>query len=445
MLNEAVLALAVVTVLAYCLECLSRALDDPREPPRLTPRVPIIGHALGFLRRGFDYYMLTNQAANTGIYTLGCLTSKVYIAHDPRVANLIAKSEAISLRPFLRHSGKLHGTISDEAYALLDGDLADYFSKRTKELLTPGPALDAQNLRMAQQSLDEVSKLVNQEPTIELFEWSKRTVMLATGASLFGAEHPFQNPRIAEAMWAWDEARPGHIFGFDPWGTGYKARKTVLAAFKEYFENIPDDASGVIKERHRVLREGGLSEEDTYKLQSTLSNAYFNTIPTLFWTIHDTYCRPELLAGIRQEVSSKAVQRSSGADHGFVLDIAALQTQCHILLSAFQETQRTRHAQVGMRMVIEDTLIDGKYLLKKGTPLHVPAKSIHRDPSIWGSDATEYDPYRFVPAHATGEPKAKIMPTAFLPWGAAPWLCPARQFAATEILILWPCWRYGWT
>lgn len=234
----------------------------------------------------------------------------------------------------------------------------------------------------------------------------------------------------------WDEARPGHIFGFDPWGTGYKARETVLAAFKEYFANMPDDASGVIKERHRVLREGGLSDEDASKLQSTLSNAYFNTIPTLFWTIHDIYSRPELLKDIRQELSSKAVQRSTDRGNSFVLDIAALQTQCHILLSAFQETQRTRHAQVGMRMVIEDTLLDGKYLLKKGTPLHLPAKSIHRDPSIWGSDASEYDPYRFVPASATGEPKTKPVPTAFLPWGAAPWLCPARQFAATEILII---------
>lgn len=143
----------------------------------------------------------TSKAANTGIYTLGCLAYKVYIVSDPRVANLVAKSKAISLRPFLRHAGKLHGTISDEAYSLFDGDLADYFSKRTKELLTPGPALDDQNLRMAQQSLDEVSEMVKQEPTIELFEWSKRTVMLATGASLFGAEHPFKNPRTAEAMW----------------------------------------------------------------------------------------------------------------------------------------------------------------------------------------------------------------------------------------------------
>lgn len=59
MLNEAVLTLTVVTILAYCLELFSRARDDPREPPRLTSTVPIIGHGLGFLRCGFDYYMQT--------------------------------------------------------------------------------------------------------------------------------------------------------------------------------------------------------------------------------------------------------------------------------------------------------------------------------------------------------------------------------------------------
>jgi len=210
---------------------------------------------------------------------------------------------------------------------------------------------------------------------------------------------------------------------------------------RKYFRNMPENASKVIKERQRILLEGGVPEEDTFKIQSTLSNAYFNTIPTLYWTIYEIYSRPALLEAIRQEIRERAVQKS---DEGFVLDIAILQTQCYLLLSAYQETQRLRHAQVAFRMMLEDTMID-QYLLKKGNHLHLAAKPVHLDPALWGQHVNHYDPYRFVPASASataGETKTKttarpkILPTSFLPWGAAPWLCPARQFATTEILII---------
>ncbi|KAH6649118.1 cytochrome P450 [Truncatella angustata] len=184
---------------------------------------------------------------------------------------------------------------------------------------------------------------------------------------------------------------------------------------RRYFQKMPDDASLMIRERQRILLEGGVSEEDSYRIQSTLSNAYFNTIPTLYWTVYEIYSRPALLEAIRDEIRSRATQKS---EDGFVLDIAILQTECHLLLSAYQETQRLRHAQVAFRSILEDTLID-QYMLKKGH--HV----------------NHFDPYRFMPAR-TGETEAKsrILPTSFLPWGAAPWLCPARQFASTEILII---------
>lgn len=234
----------------------------------------------------------------------------------------------------------------------------------------------------------------------------------------------------------WDEYRPSHIFGIDPSRKGYAAREKVVEAMRKYFRNMPEDASLVIKERQRILLEGGVSEEDSFKIQSTLSNAYFNTIPTLYWTVYEIYSRPALLEAIRQEIRDRALQKS---EDGFVLDIAMLQTQCHLLLSAYQETQRIRHAQVAFRMILEDTMID-QYLLKKDHHLHLSAKPVHLDPALWGPHVNHFDPYRFVPAGANGETKAtarpKILPTHFLPWGAAPWLCPARQFATTEILII---------
>jgi len=239
------------------------------------------------------------------------------------------------------------------------------------------------------------------------------------------------NPILTEAR-TWDDHKPGHMLGIDLWGTGYGARTTMFKAFQKYFQNMPDDASLVIKERQRLLREAGIPEDDTYKMQSNLSDAYPNFPPTLFWTIYEIYSRPELLEAIRQEISNKAVQKS---DDGFILDVTALQTECHILLSAFQETQRTRHSQVAFRIVVEDILLDGQYLLKKGNYVHLPAKPVHRSHEIWGPQAGAFDPYRFVQAQAGDTTKTKILPSGFRAWGAPPHMCPARQFAATEVLI----------
>jgi len=245
---------------------------------------------------------------------------------------------------------------------------------------------------------------------------------------------PFRLPRFCphtdREKRLWIEYRPRHMMGMDPLRTGYKARDKVFDAFRTYCQSIPNDASFIIRERQRLLRENGFSEDDAYKMQSTLSDAaYPNTVPTLFWTVYEIYSRTELLGMIRQELWTNAVTKS---DDGFVLDVAPLQTECPTLLSAYQETQRTRHAQVAFRGVTEDTFLE-QYLLKKGKYLHMPAKPIHKNPDLW-DQPENFDPHRFNPTKADG--KARLSSSSFRAWGVPPHMCPARQFASTEILIL---------
>lgn len=56
MLREISLVLAGAAILAYAIEFLFSHFDDPREPRRVAPKLPVIGHVLGFLRNGFNYY-----------------------------------------------------------------------------------------------------------------------------------------------------------------------------------------------------------------------------------------------------------------------------------------------------------------------------------------------------------------------------------------------------
>jgi len=76
------------------------------------------------------------------------------------------------------------------------------------------------------------------------------------------------------------------------------------------------------------------------------------------------------------------------------------------------------------RKPIEDTLLDGKYLLKKGEHIWLTIAMIHKDKAIWGKDADSFNPDRFAP-----ELVARRDPYAFLPFGSGKRSCTGRQFA----------------
>ena len=48
-----------VLILGYGIDYFFSCLDDPCEPRRVNPTVPVIGHILGFVRHGYDYYSFT--------------------------------------------------------------------------------------------------------------------------------------------------------------------------------------------------------------------------------------------------------------------------------------------------------------------------------------------------------------------------------------------------
>lgn len=230
----------------------------------------------------------------------------------------------------------------------------------------------------------------------------------------------------------WQDYISLHLVGLDIFGTGLAAREKVFEAFRKYFTGeLPEDAALVIKQRLRIQREAGVPERDVPQLESGFPVAVFsNSAPTCYWTIWELFSRDDLLNEVRREVEAQAVIGS--AEEGFELDVAAIKHRCPLLLSVYQETQRMRHIHANIRRVMDDTLLDGKYLLKKGNFLQMPGNPIHTDENIWGASATTFDPYRF----AGKKGNSGVPSSAFLAWGAPPHLCPARQFASTEILII---------
>ncbi|ATY64412.1 Cytochrome P450 [Cordyceps militaris] len=391
MLREIVYGVAAVVLLACSLEFLFSIGDDPREPPVVRPTIPLIGHVIGIMRGGPTYYSETSsKKATTEIHTLRIFNYKIYVSTSSRLLPMIQKqSKALSFRPFLQITARKHGDASDKTYEIYGTDLTDHLSHAVRTSLAPGPHLDEQNLRMANRVLLEVDNLLRgSAPSggrgMQLLDWTRHLVVQASSCGV-----------------NWQNYLTAHLAGLDISGKGYAQRQIVYDAYIKYCRELPNDGSQLAREHKRVIVEAGVDEVDYAKQASLFTIAVFsNTAPTLYWTVYELFSRPDILAQVREELEAHAISREADGDSGFdfTLDVAALKTRCYVLLSLFQETQRTRHVNASFRKM--------------------PGGPIHFNTALWGADAAAFDPYRFVPR---GEKHA--VPGA------------ARQFAAAEVLI----------
>lgn len=78
------------------------------------------------------------------------------------------------------------------------------------------------------------------------------------------------------------------------------------------------------------------------------------------------------------------------------------------------------------RMALEDTVIGGKYPIKRGEAVTVLTGALHRQPQ-WGDNIELFDPERFAPERSAGRPTA-----LFKPFGTGARSCIGRQFALHE-------------
>jgi len=70
----------------------------------------------------------------------------------------------------------------------------------------------------------------------------------------------------------------------------------------------------------------------------------------------------------------------------------------------------------------------GELHIPKGLALYFPRLAIHHDPTLWGEDAHEFKPERFV----DGIAKATKHPLALMPFSFGPRFCVGQGFAFDE-------------
>jgi cytochrome P450 len=208
-----------------------------------------------------------------------------------------------------------------------------------------------------------------------------------------------------------------------------RAREILLIpAFEKYFaENSHHQGSLLVQCRYEHNTGHGLRGRDVAATEiGQMVASLTNSVASAFWIVYHIFSDPLVLEECRKEVEALVQEDENGT---FTVDLAKVKSSCPILLSTWQETLRYEHVGIGARVVMEDTMFENKYLLKKGATVMTVVPVQHTDTAVWGPTATEFDHHRFL-----REPGGKrTNPAAFRSFGGGTVLCPGRHFVSTEV------------
>ncbi|KAE8322664.1 cytochrome P450 [Aspergillus sergii] len=389
--------LSVVAILAFLLFS-QRPKLDPREPPLVSSTIPLVGHLISFLIHGIGYFAAESGKHSLPIFTMSILKQRVYIIASPDLLPSVRQNRStMSFNPLFTAMAQRAGGIQKPGLQLLrEEELGGQgLAKKTVEVMRPallGDKLDYLNEQMIHVLKHIVDKVAS-SPTMsfDLYEWCSDALTVAS-------------------------------------------REQLVQAFIQFYEADGHlSASSLAYSRWKAQQEAGASLEDIARLEIlTGIGILSNTVPSCFWLLFDILSRPELLRALHDEINQNALSIDSTGTHA--LDLADIRGKCPTLLSSFQETLRTRSNSGQVRVIYQDTLLNDRWLLKAGSTLLIPAPSINKNNSTWGSDSGDFDSQRFTTiAHPTDK---KSKASGFLSFGLSPHICAGRHFATGEILAL---------
>jgi cytochrome P450 len=404
------------------------------------------------------------------IFTLPVPFSRIYIVTDPSLSAAVQRaSKTLSFSPLVpditkRVLGLDAPTVASVRSGLEPepGEPHGYIPDihdMVYSYLGPGTDLSELTLAATAELAEQVSSQVagmaesgrGVEPVPDLLVWIRHFVAVGTARFLYGAENPLAlDPALEESFWDFDHGLGGLLMGVMPSVTARKAhrgRELLAAAFAEYMEAgryKNPDVSDIIRRRVEIADAHGWSIDGKARSEvSFLFAGIVNTATTTFWTALHTFARRDLLDAVRAELLANVVVPDTDKTSSVTtLSIDALKTSSPTLLAVMRECLRLGSDNYSTRLVKTDTeLAGGQYHLKANSVVQIAGGVMHADTSIWGPDADQFNPARFLKMQqgngATESSTAsapQVHPAAFRAFGGGKTLCPGRHFATYEIL-----------
>ncbi|MED6181793.1 hypothetical protein PIB30_022678 [Stylosanthes scabra] len=154
---------------------------------------------------------------------------------------------------------------------------------------------------------------------------------------------------------------------------------------------------------------------------------------TLSWFFYMMCKNPHIQEKIAQEVMDTC-NNNNNIDE-FVNNISdATLERMHYLHAALTETLRLYPAlPVNGRTAEESDILPDGYRLKKGDSVYYLAYAMGRMPYIWGQDAEEFKPERWLNQHGIFEPQSSFK---FIAFHGGPRICLGKEFAYRQMKII---------
>lgn len=446
--------------------------EDSRQPPHIPQSLPFLGHILGLLSHGHFYLENLSAIYHLPIYTLRIFTTRIYVVNSPELVLAVQRNvKNISFTPFvvamlprLFDVSRQDIDVASRNHDEEDGHwgyMSDVHSS-TYFVLGPGVELDTMVRPLLENMMnhfDELSGSPGGEAVmIDLFAWVRRTITAASTSAVYGPENPFTCEQGLEtAFWDLEQQFTVLLLGILPRFTARKAcrgRAKLDAAMQRYFmRGGHEHGSGLVKARYQAGKKHGLSLNamSAFELGNCIG-VLINSVPTTFWLLYHIFSLPELLSSIREELIAATTINGT-------IPVLELQRLCPLLLATYKEVLRYRTHSSSSRYVRHETLLDDRYLLKKGSIIQIPGAVIHRNPELWAVDARDFNPRRFLQHpisalssfaslssagsnHSTDS--ANDLPNnslalkraSFRAFGGGATLCPGRHFATSTLLAL---------
>ncbi|CZR46188.1 uncharacterized protein FPRO_11635 [Fusarium proliferatum ET1] len=442
-LTIGVVCCVVVAIVALA----TRKKPDAREPPYVKETVPYFSHIYGLLKHGLRYFDLVSAQQPHPIFTIDMSGQKNYIVTSPELVQAVQRNTtSLSFSPAMIPAFRRMMGFDEAGIELIFRDahtengMYGEIHRVQKASLLPGTeSLDELCTLIRAKLLNIVNELPSNQ-TIYLYAWVQDLFMRTNNSACFGEKDPFTlDPSLNLTFWAWEANIKVLLLGV-PWflspkkhSTAQRTRKVLVDAFLKYLNDDGlDTACSFIKELSSLGIRRGLSNENNARaLLGSILAIVGNTIPTTFWLLISIFSRPDLLKEIRSELEATLENSFSGT---ICLDYTTIREKWPVFMSTYDEVLRMTSGIATVRYTNEDTLIQDRWLLKKGAQVQMPTAFIHADPTTWGADADVFDHTRFLKSKVLTKEQKTRRTAAFRPFGGGNTLCPGRHFASYEVL-----------
>ncbi|HXO53037.1 MAG TPA: cytochrome P450, partial [Mycobacterium sp.] len=201
----------------------------------------------------------------------------------------------------------------------------------------------------------------------------------------------------------------------------------IIAARRHSGPDTDDDLLGImLSNRHPDSGEGLADLNIRYQILTFLVAGHETTSGALSFTLYYLTRHPNALRRAQEETDAIL-----GPDRDAEPTYDQVARFRHIR-RCLDEALRLWPTAPGFgRGPRETTTIGDRWPMRPGDWAIVLLPLVHRDPAVWGEDAAQFDPDRFLPERSEGR-----NPHAYKPFGTGQRACIGRQFALHEAVLV---------